>query len=63
MCTGIGIVVDKLEEIQQVMKRGVAISGGRDAVADFVQRGVKLTPPPVKMVRFSQTWYQEMRKT
>ena len=31
------------------MKRRVAISGGRDTVVDFVQGGVKLTPPPVKI--------------
>ena len=31
---------------KKVMKRRVAISGGRDTVADFVQGGVKLTPPP-----------------
>ena len=34
---------------KKVIKRRVAISGGRDAVADFVQGGVKLTPPPVKI--------------
>ena len=34
---------------KKVMKRRVAISGGRDAVTDFVQGGVKLTPPPVKI--------------
>ena len=34
---------------KKVMKRRVAISGGRDTVADFVQGGVKLTPPPVKI--------------
>ena len=34
---------------KKVMKRCVAISGGRDTVADFVQGGVKLTPPPVKI--------------
>ena len=28
------------------MKRRVAICGGHEAVADFVQGGVKLTPPP-----------------
>ena len=28
------------------MKRRVAICGGREAVADFVQGGVKFTPPP-----------------
>ena len=32
---------------KKVMKKRVAISGGRDAVTDFVQGGVKLTPPPV----------------
>ena len=32
---------------KKVIKRRVAISGGRDTVADFVQGGgVKLTPPP-----------------
>ena len=31
---------------KKVMKKRVAISGGRDTVADFVQGGVKLTPPP-----------------
>ena len=31
---------------KKVMKRRVAISGGRDTVTDFVQGGVKLTPPP-----------------
>ena len=31
------------------MKRRVAICGGREAVADFVQGGVKLIPPPVKI--------------
>ena len=31
---------------KKVMKRRVAICGGREAVADFVQGGVKLTPPP-----------------
>ena len=30
---------------KKVMKRRVAICGGREAVADFVQGGVKLTPP------------------
>ena len=30
------------------MKRHVAISGGRDTVADFVQGGVKLTPPQLR---------------
>ena len=34
---------------KKVMKKRVAISGGRDAVTDFVQGGVKLTPPPVKI--------------
>ena len=34
---------------KKVMKRRVAICGGREAVADFVQGGVKLTPPPVKI--------------
>ena len=34
---------------KKVIKRCVAISGGRDAVTDFVQGGVKLTPPPVKI--------------
>ena len=31
---------------KKVTKRRVAICGGREAVADFVQGGVKLTPPP-----------------
>ena len=31
---------------KKVMKRHVAICGGREAVADFVQRGVKWPPPP-----------------
>ena len=31
---------------KKVMKRRVAICGGREAVTDFVQGGVKLTPPP-----------------
>ena len=30
---------------KKVMKRRVTICGGREAVADFVQGGVKLTPP------------------
>ena len=35
---------------KKLMKRRVAICGGREAVADFVQGGgVKLTPPPVKI--------------
>ena len=34
---------------KKVMKRRVAICGGREAVADFVQGGVKLTLPPVKI--------------
>ena len=34
---------------KKVMKRRVAICGDREAVADFVQGGVKLTPPPVKI--------------
>ena len=28
------------------MKRRVAISGGRDTVADFVQGGGQIDPPP-----------------
>ena len=36
---------------KKVIKRRVAISGGRDAVADFVQGGVKLTPPPPPQLR------------
>ena len=31
---------------KKVMKRRVAISGGRDAVADFVQGGGQIDPPP-----------------
>ena len=33
---------------KKVMKRRVAICGGREAVADFVQGGVKLTPPQLR---------------
>ena len=33
---------------KKVIKRHVAISGGCDAVADFVQGGVKLTPPQLR---------------
>ena len=31
---------------KKVIKRCVAISGGRDAVADFVQGGGQIDPPP-----------------
>ena len=31
---------------KKVMKRRVAISGGRDAVTDFVQGGGQIDPPP-----------------
>ena len=34
---------------KKVIKRCVAISGGRDAVADFVQGGQIDPPPPVKI--------------
>ena len=38
---------------KKVVKRRVAISGGREAIADFV-RGVKLTPPPPQ--RYWPAW-------
>ena len=31
---------------KKVMKKRVAISGGRDTVADFVQGGGQIDPPP-----------------
>ena len=34
---------------KKVMKRRVAICGGREAVADFVQGGGQIDPPPVKI--------------
>ena len=37
---------------KKLMKRRVAICGGREAVADFVQGGgVNLTPPPPPQLR------------
>ena len=43
---------------KKVMKRRVAISSGRDAVADFVQGGGQIDPPPVKIgLKFNSCTY------
>ena len=39
---------------KKLMKRRVAICGGREAVADFVQGGVTLTPPPPVKIGLKQ---------
>ena len=36
---------------KKVMKRCVAICGGREAVADFVQGGGQIDPPPPPQLR------------
>ena len=36
---------------KKVMKKRVAISGGRDAVTDFVQGGGQIDPPPPPQLR------------
>ena len=50
---------------KKVMKRRVAICGGREAVADFVQGGVKLTPPPPVKIGLNGAfwWYGPLSET